>query len=272
MRQYALWLGSWAQTVGGVPLGAPAELWRETPEHPANEWLHNKARDLDRPFDDTHAAYYTSRSLMLGVLQAAGAIEYTVERIDAAIAAVQAFADESDLISARDPAVPAAVASPAVDEAYIEYANLLNWLRTLFDRMRSRMPRTDVKLGLIPALAQRSDLRRRVETTFDGLDRRHRSEANLTNFGLHSQALPGGGTPTATVTQTGRVRLLIPDLPAERLYLFDQFTYGEDRDLSQFAHEVLDSVSSFIAELLRAFEQGTAEAMAARRQPDRARS
>lgn len=175
-------------------------------------------------------------------------------------------------MAARDPRVPAFLASPAVDEAYIEYANLLNWLRTLFDRMRSRVPRTDVKLGLIPALTQRSDLRRRVETIFDGLDRRYRSEANLTNFGLHSQALPGGGTPTATVTQTGQVRLLIPNLPAERLYLFDQFTYDEDRDLSQFAHGVLDSVSRFVDELLLAFKQGTTDAMAARRQPDSGRS
>jgi hypothetical protein len=128
---YDEWLRSWAQTVDGMSLGGPAELWRETPKHPANEWLHNKAQELGRRLND----------------------------------------------------------------AYRE------------------------------------------------LDRRCRSESNLTNFGLHSQALPGGGTPTATVTQTGQVRLLIPDLPAERLYLFEQFTYDEERDLSQFAHEVLDSVS-----------------------------
>lgn len=39
-----------------------------------------------------------------------------------------------------------------VDEAYIEFANLLNWLRTLHDRMRSKDPHSRATLGLIPAL------------------------------------------------------------------------------------------------------------------------
>lgn len=258
MDRYYEWLGR------GMHLGNLGELWRVVPNNPANEWL----AEQDGVGDGGGTlAFYTSRTLLLDVLHAAGAIEYTVERINAASAAVQAYANKHG-VRAESEDVPTGLRTPEVDVAYLEYANLLNWLRTLIDRMRSQDPYSKAKLGLIPALSQEMPLRRAVETVFDRFVRDPviAAEPVLTNFGLHLHALPGGGTPRATMTTGGRARLLIPDKPAEPIYLFDQFTYQEERELEQFAHAVFDRVEVFVNELLAAFETGTEFAMAQREQ------
>jgi hypothetical protein len=135
----------------------------------------------------------------------------------------------------------------------------LNWLRTLLDRMRSKDPHSRATLGLIPALSQAMPLRQSVESLFDRFarDALVQDEVKLTNFGLHLHALPGGGTATAALTTDGRVRLLIPDKPKERVYLFDQFTHDDERELVPFAHALLERVERFIDELLAAFENAS---------------
>jgi hypothetical protein len=199
------------------------------------------------------------------VLYAGGAIEYTVGRIDAICGAVQAYADEHE-VKAQAEDVPMGLRTTEVDEAYWEYANLLTWRRTLLDRMRSKDPHSRATLGLIPALSEHTPLRRSVETIFDRLTRDPliEDEVHLTNYGLHLHALPGGGTPIARVTTSGRVRLLIPDKPDQRVYVFDQFKYDDERELMPFAHAVLRRVDTFVDELLTAFETGTRDAMARR--------
>jgi hypothetical protein len=135
-------------------VGASGELWRVIPKHPGNEWILEKAKRLGRNYGDSDVAYYTSRTLLRDVLHAAGAIEYTVERIDGAAACVQAYAQKHSLASESDDS-PTGLICPEVDDVYIEYANLLNWLRTLSDRMRSQDPFAGTTLGLIPALMSR---------------------------------------------------------------------------------------------------------------------
>jgi hypothetical protein len=235
------------------------------PKNPANEWVLAKAAELGRDYDESNVAYYTSRSLLRDVLHAAGAIEYTVHRIEAAAAAIQSYAQQHELRVSAD-SVPMSLGSPQVDDAFTEYANLLNWLRTLNDRMRSSDPYSDAKLGLVPALSEEMPLRGEVETVFDRFTRDPviENEALLTNFGLHLHALPGGGTPFATMTSDGGARLLIPDKPTKRLYLFDQFTYDDEREMVAFGLAVLDRVASFVDGLLSAFEVGTTHAMAQR--------
>lgn len=65
-----------------MPIGAPLELWRAIPKHPANEWIEEKSRTLDRDCDDKDIAFYSTRTLLDDVVHAAGAIEYTVARIE----------------------------------------------------------------------------------------------------------------------------------------------------------------------------------------------
>ena len=249
-----------------MELGGPGELWRVVPKNPANAWVAGELQRTGRGQDDESIAYYTSRTLLDDVLHAGGAIEYTVARIEVLCAAVQEYAAKHDLTASHD-AARSRLSTAAVDEAYIEYANLLNWLRTLLDRMRSQDPYSKAKLGLIPALRSDTPLRRDVETVFDLFERKYRSEANLTNFGLHLHALPGGGTPVATVDAEGQTRLLIPDAPTNRINVFDQFTYNEERELVGFADAVIASVDSFVHALLSAFEEGTRLAMSQRGQP-----
>jgi hypothetical protein len=265
VNRYYEWLRRSIGVVGGVRVGAPGELWRVVPKHPANEWILEMANADGQNYGDSDVAYYTCRTLVRDVLRAAGAIEYTVRRIEAAAASVQAYAEKHSIASESED-VPMSLVTPEVDDAYIEYANLLNWLRTLSDRMRSRDPFAHATLGLIPALSPEMPLRREVETIFERFDRDAviAGEAFITNFGLHLHALPGADSGSAVMTTDGRARLLIPDKPSERLYLFDQFTYGEQRELVGFAHDVLDRVASFVDELLTAFEAGTEYAMSKR--------
>jgi hypothetical protein len=265
MRKFDKWLRRSIESVEGMPVGAPLELWRVVPKHPGNDWLRDKAKQLGR-YTDSDLTYDTSRSHLLDVLYAGGAIEYTVARIDAICDAVQAFAEEHE-IDAQAQDVPMGLRTMEVDDAYWEYANLLTWVRTLLDRMRSTDPHSRATLGLIPALSEHTPLRRAVETLLDRLTRDPliEDEVHFTNYGLHLHALPGGGTPVARVTTDGRVRLLIPDKPGQRVYLFDQFTYDDERELVSFAHAVLDRVESFVDELLGAFETGTRDALVRRR-------
>jgi hypothetical protein len=52
-----------------------------------------------------------------------------------------------------------------------------------------------------------------------------------------------------------------PDKPSERVYLYDQFTSDDARELVQFSSAVFERVATFIDDLLSAFERGTAYAM-----------
>jgi hypothetical protein len=250
MRKFDDWLRRSIEPVDGMPLGAPLELWRVVPKHPANDWLRDKAKQLGRNYSDSNLTYDTSRSHLLDVLYAGAAIEYTVGRIDAICSAVQAYAEEQE-VKAQAEDVPMGLRTTEVDEAYWEYANLLTWMRTLLDRMRSTDPHSRVTLGLIPAPSEHTPFRRSVETVFDRLTRDSliEDEVHLTNYGLHLHSLPGGGTPVARVTTGGRVCLLIPDKPGQRVYVFDQFTYDDERELVPFAHAVLDRVERFVDEL-----------------------
>jgi hypothetical protein len=205
MKLYYEWLRRLMTPVDGFPLGGPGELWRVVPKSPANDWVREKAKELGRDSDDSDVAYYTSRSVLLDVVHAAGAIEYTVGQIEGAAEAVQAYADKHSL-KAESEETPHGLRTLEVDDAYIEYANLLNWLRTLLDRMRSQDPYSKAKLGLIPALRENTPLRRAVEKLFDRLarDTLVEDEVNLTNSGLHLHALPGQGTPSARLTVDGK--------------------------------------------------------------------
>jgi hypothetical protein len=92
-----------------------------------------------------------------------------------------------------------------------------------------------------------------VETAYDVFDRQFRDEKNLANFALHMYGLPGGGTPTAAVDGEGKVRFPIPDRVTTPVYLFDQFTYNQGRDLVTFAREALDTVDQLIDSVLAVF-------------------
>jgi hypothetical protein len=78
----------WARRAFGPPqLGFQGDIWRLVPRHPATEWVRNKLTHLRSPASDEEVAYYLNRSLIQDVLHAAGAAEYTANKVYAAAAA-----------------------------------------------------------------------------------------------------------------------------------------------------------------------------------------
>lgn len=119
------------------------------------------------------------------------------------------------------------------------------------DRVRSEEPRAG-KRGLIPALKPDQDPRRRIETAYDRLAKVLDGDRLLTIYSLHLHALPNV-TATAKI-EKGRVVLPIPDVPTVKVYIFDQLTYDDGRDIPTFARGGMAAVEVFINEMLEAFE------------------
>jgi hypothetical protein len=112
-------------------------------------------------------AYYINRSLIQDVLHAAGAAEYTANKVYAA--AVENYIENELRVAWPDRDMVGSLCHPLVDYVYIERNSLLEKLRTLMDRVRSKEPRPGEMRGLIPALKPDQDPRRRIQTAFDRL-------------------------------------------------------------------------------------------------------
>jgi hypothetical protein len=70
----------------------------------------------------------------------------------------------------------------------------------------------------------------------------------------HAAAVPSHPFAWASVRE-GRVLVTIPDTPERRVFLWDEFTTTQDRDLQTFALTVLAAVERFIDGVLDAFEE-----------------
>ena len=258
MNCYYEWM---RRTVGPPELGFQGDIWRLVPKHPATDWVRTKLTRLGRSADNEDVAYYLNRSLIRDVLHAAGAAEYTANKVYAAVAAVEDYV-EKDLRPTwpnRD-LVDSGLAHPLVDYSYIEWNSLLEKLRTLMDRVRSDEPRAG-KRGLIPALKPDQDPRRRIETALDRLTKALDDDRLLTIYSLHLHALPNV-TATARI-EKARVVLPIPDAPTAQVYIFDQLTWDDGRDVLSFTRDGMAAVAAFIDEMLAAFEAAAAASVAA---------
>jgi hypothetical protein len=83
----------WTHRSFRISLGF-GELWGDVSEHPAVPRLQALARTHGRTVDESGIAYRITRSLMLDVIHAAGGIEYTVEKLLAALYAIQQWSNE----------------------------------------------------------------------------------------------------------------------------------------------------------------------------------
>lgn len=241
----------------GISLDFGAELWAPLDDHPAYEWVAARYRKLGRPVDDSAIRHYLTRNLLRNVIHAAGAIEYTVERIQSQLADAQALVDaqvQPLQPGETPPESGRGFAHPVVEDLGYEFMNLLGWAKALEDRINDRQSRT--RRGLLPSLDQRTTLARRVkeltqELRANALDSATR---DLANFADHASAIPYPHFG-AKLTDDNRVFVPIPDPPPVRVEIFDQLTYEQNRDLASFAQELLDRVATFIDDLLDAFEE-----------------
>jgi hypothetical protein len=238
-------------------LGAGVELWADVSAHPAAGRLEALAKARRRSIDSDDIADYITRSLLLDVIHAAGGIEYTVEKLVAALDVVQRQADE--YYSSTPQAQGKGLWGPERWDVSFEVSNLVVWARTLLERLESKIDEggNKVKVGLLPALAE-GDLKNEVSRFRDELDRWVRAERHLAGFTLHVGRLHGG-TPWLQVGPDGRVRFLLPDRPRRRVWSWEEFTHRENRDARTVAGDLLGRVERFMDRLLTSFEQHVPE-------------
>jgi hypothetical protein len=89
----------------GAPggLGFGAELWADVTAHPAAARLQALAQAYGRSLDAAGMKYRITQPLLLDVIHAACGVEYTVEKLLAAIDVVQRWSDEHPWVGPGPP-------------------------------------------------------------------------------------------------------------------------------------------------------------------------
>jgi hypothetical protein len=239
-------------------LGWGAELWNPVTEHPAYDLKAEELVVAGWVPEEPNVRLFLTEGLLGEVIHAAGAIEYTVEKIEALADAAQASYDAQfpRASDAEYPQLGIIAALHEADDAYIEYANLLTWMRALAERV-SREPDSDEgnrRLGLLPAIANDHALKKRVRGGYGRLKSQTlEPERKLANYALHASAIPHAqrGVP---VDSDWRVHFPIPDPVGEPVYTPTEFTFSLNRELVPFARGILEAVENFMDDLLSAFE------------------
>lgn len=232
-------------------LGIGDELWADRSTHPAAAKLRAIAQARGQKIDPDEIKYRITRGLLLGVIHAAGGVEYTVEKLVAALDAEQL---EAAAYPAAAPESSSQVAlwSPARWDISFEASNLVVWVRTLRERVRSS---TDEEVGLFPALAE-GNLKKLVKRHFNEFTSRIQPERLLANFALHAGPLHSG-SPTLRFSPDGQLMFPFPDQPptgkGSEVVSLEELTYG--RDARTVASEQLELVERFMDQLLSSFEQ-----------------
>jgi hypothetical protein len=252
MPRYYEWTRRWM--VG--QLGVGAELWADVSAHPAVARFEALAEARGRSIDADRIAYSITQPLLLDVIHAAGGVEYTVEKLVAALDVVQQWADVYVSRSPESPEYGSWVGAERWDVSF-EVSNLVVWARTLRDRLETDVPKSKVKVGLLPALAE-GDLKNDVRRFRDELDRWVKAESHLAGYALHIGRLHSG-TPSLRLEPDGRVRFRLPDRPGDRVWSWEEFTYRQDRDAGTVASDLLGRVERFMDGLLTSFEQHVPE-------------
>jgi hypothetical protein len=248
-----------------IPLALGGEVWDDLSDHPAWDWLLRWAQEHDRDTDASRLTYYLTRTLVLEVIHAAGAIEYTVERIEVCLDDAQAWVDEhvAPVESTQpEPEFGMGVGHPDIEHARIEMANLLGWMHALLDRLERPPKRGERRLGLIPSIAADYPLRHRLEELHRELAAAL-EERQLRNFTIHSSTIPHANAG-ARLLDGERIVFSIPDRPESPVYLFDQFTWENGRELRSFARSVLSAVEVFMEGFVSALEENREQQLARR--------
>jgi hypothetical protein len=198
-------------------------------------------------------------------LHAGGGVEYHAGRVLAALD--QSQREYAELVERQ----PEFAWRPDVQRQHVtikeslawEYPNLLTWLRGVEERIDRRVPGSHVRVGLLPALGD-EELREDVAALLEAFKDRVGDERRLANYGLHVAKVPDPNTPSGLLQEDGTILVPIPDPPEEPVYVFDQFTYGEERDMRSFTIEALAATEELMDGLLAAFERANERVRIAR--------
>jgi hypothetical protein len=137
--------------------GWGAELWNPVTEHPAHDL---KAKELVAAGwvpEEPNVRLFLTQGLLGEVIHASGAIEYTVAKIEALADAAQASYDAQfpRTPNAEFPQLGISAALHEADDAYIEYANLLTWMRALAERVSREFESDEEKTKARPITGNR---------------------------------------------------------------------------------------------------------------------
>jgi hypothetical protein len=240
-----------------TPLFVYHEFWRPDIDHPEADRIRAQGHG------ELWVTFLLTESLLYNVMDAAGAIEYTVGKLEDALDADQAWIDQRE--AERDPAErPAgAMVGPNRNAISWEVANLLWWLKTLRERMKAHVSGREI--GLLPALAPDEPWTKRIRDLYSALHARALDDVKLANVATHGTAAPSAFG--FTKLEAGRAVHPVPDTPkrGDHVLLGSDLTYDVSRDARSFARSTLAAVEAFMDGLLSAFEEG-AEEIARRRE------
>jgi hypothetical protein len=253
MPRYRDWLRRYLQ---GHGFGW-AELWADVRGHPDYPAWQQLARRRGLAPDDESLGYHVTRGLILEVIHATGGVERELAHVQTALEEAQAWTDQAALNFPRERGkrlLGSYAAAPTLVDASYAFVNLLTWSRTLRERVeRPWRPRSPKRVGLLPALAP-GPLQNRVADALSVLDDALIESRYLTNYALHAGSLPSASTPAAEVLENGRILFRIPDPVTRPITTWEEFSFNDQRDALTYAHSLMQSVGTFVDEVLAPFE------------------
>jgi len=259
LSRYARWM----MRAGRESFFSWGELWAD--KSGSAEYADWEALARQRGLDPTgtNIKYHATRGLLSELLYAAGGVEQEQLRLERAVTEAQRWTDETcQLLPPRNPGeitteTQSFSCAPTLLDASYAFNNVMIWARAVCERIeRPYKPNHKERVGLLPALSPEGSLRDRVQQAFDSL----KAELNpavrfMANYSLHAGTLTGGGTPTATILDDGKIKFAAPDPPSGPIATWEAFTYDESRDQLGHAREVMDAIEHFVDETLAAFEE-----------------
>jgi len=238
-------------------VGFGDEFWKPLTDHLGYSGLVKRLQTLGR--DASLARYYLTRALLLDVIHAAGAVEYTAAKIESLLDEAQTWVDENRSLlpspaqwSADGPGVTHA----ALDATGYEFGNLVGWIRAVGDRIKRAARGSQANLGLLPSMNRAHPATSRVHNLFISVLSDPgilKDVAELAAFSLHSSAIPTSGHKPR-ITTAGKILIPIPDKLKQKVWTSEEFTYNQGRDLRTFSEDHLRLTARFVDGLLRIFE------------------
>jgi hypothetical protein len=268
--------GEWMRRCLGGQLGFGDELWAFPSNYPTIVRLRKLLQKHGRNPDLEDLTYYASRDLIVEVIEAAGAVEYAVQRLEAAAAEAQKWVIDNTPPRAPGEARPQFgewAGAPTVRLAYLDFNSAVVWVRGMQERLdRGGKPSTvtrllrripilrgyfpaPVRAGLVNVLAE-GRLRNDVRSAHARFLKRTKEARLLANFGLHaSRVQQNAGTSAAEVLDNRTIVLRMPDRVTRPVEIFDEFTFTEGREIIGYTNDLLTAVDDLIDALLDAFER-----------------
>lgn len=239
--------------VAKASLGFGSEYWDPDPSHYEGcEQMRARYAALGRTLSDPELACDLAGHLLDDVLVAAGGVELAMERIDAAVAELEAYAKEHGLRA--EQSVPCGLSHPAAVQLWYAFTDLVSWSRTLIERLDRRPANSKLgRQGLIPALRPQS-LKDDCQKLLDRLQSGPVGSSRfLANFMLHT-ALAAHPFSGVKIDSHGCISLPVPDAMDHAVTHWYALTWNQERDGLLVADKIWEAIQGFIDDLISAFQ------------------